>query len=314
MHRLPKDGEKGKTPSVQKLMRDSRSPEAERRVQLTFRKFSIFSYLALTAIVLAGAELLRLTRPPLDLASGTSAVEWNPAAAEPVVDPRARLAGAWRLRAADSRIGGISGLAIEGGRLLALTDGGMLVRLPRPPGAGTAAISPLPTVAGDPARKIGRDSEALMRDPDGRGWWVAFEQRHQLILYDQDFRRAIRAVPIADPGFRDNRGIEALSGARGVTWHPEASGIADAATLDDGTVLLLRRRFGLGGFEATVDGLSGGPLRLPLRGLDNAEGLAAEMLEDGTIRLWIVTDNDFSRRRRTLLVAVDLRQAAAAAD
>jgi hypothetical protein len=39
---------------------------------------------------------------------------------------------------------------------------------------------------------------------------------------------------------------------------------------------------------------------------DNFEGLAAQPLEDGTLRLWIVSDDNFSNLQRTLLYAFDV--------
>ena len=40
--------------------------------------------------------------------------------------------------------------------------------------------------------------------------------------------------------------------------------------------------------------------------VDNFEGIAAQELADGTTRLWIISDNNFSPRQRTLLMAFDL--------
>ena len=145
-----------------------------------------------------------------------------------------------------------------------------------------------------------------MRDPDGRGWWVAFEQRHQLIRYDRTFSEALQRIDILEPSFRRNRGIEALSSDGGIRWYSESSGVSDATSLADGRALLLRRETGLGGFAARITGPDALEFALPLGPLDNAEGVAAESLPGGAIRLWIVTDNDFRPWRRTLVVAVDL--------
>ena len=46
--------------------------------------------------------------------------------------------------------------------------------------------------------------------------------------------------------------------------------------------------------------------QLPLGPLDNAEAIAGEAKPGGGVRLWIMTDDDFSKRRPTLLMAVDL--------
>ena len=284
-------------------MRDSRCRDAERVVQPAFRKSSIFSSLALALMVLAMALWLRANRPPLDISPANLPIRWIPEDLGKLGDRRARIAGAWRLEAGDRRVGGFSGLAVDHGRLLGLTDGAMLVWLPIPPFAGAGVIRPLPVVAGDPRTKIGRDSEALARAGDG--WWVAFEQKHQLIRYDRDFRRAVQRVPIKGRGFRANRGIEALSAAQRLVAYPERTGISDSAAIADGRVVFLKRRFGILGFRSSVAGLDGAAITLPLAWLDNPEGLAAQSLPGGGTRLWVITDNDQRRWKRTLLMAID---------
>jgi len=48
-------------------------------------------------------------------------------------------------------------------------------------------------------------------------------------------------------------------------------------------------------------------LRLePRHGTDNVEGIALQRREDGSLRLWLVSDDNFSSRQRTLLYAFDL--------
>ncbi len=289
---------------MQRLMPDSHFCDAERVVQRAFSKSSIFSGLAIALIVLAMAAWLRSNRPPLDLSPAMTTVRWIPADLPALADQRARFAGAWRLAASDPRVGGFSGLAMDRGRLLGLTDSGMLVSLTRPPSAGTALIRPLPVVPGNPLTKIGRDSEALASAAGG--WWVAFEQKHQLIRYDREFRRAVGRILIEKRSFRDNRGIEAVSAGRRLTAFPESTGISDAVAIPDGRTVILKRRFGLPGFTSGIGGLAGGDISLPLAPLDNPEGLAAELLDGGATRLWVITDNDQKRWRRTLLVAIDV--------
>jgi hypothetical protein len=286
-------------------MPDSTFRNAERLVQPMFRKSSIFSGLVLAALIMLGQWWLRHHRPPLDLSVAAATVEWIPAPIASIEDSRLRLAGAWALKTSDPRIGGISGLAIDGDRLLVLTDGGMIARLPLPPAAGTATLRPLPAVSGNPRTKIGRDSEAVMRDPRGH-WWVAFEQRHQLIRYDSGFSRALERIAIPATDFRPNRGVEALSAKGGLSWYAESTGVSDAATLPDGREILLRRRPSFAGFAASLAGPWEGEIAVPLGPLGNAEGLAIQPLGDGASRLWIATDNDFRRWRPTMLVAIDL--------
>ena len=287
-------------------MPDSRCRKAERVVQRMFSKSNIISGLALALMVLAMAHWLRSNRPPLDLSPATAAVRWIPDGSAKLANGKARIAGAWRLEASDPGIGGFSGLAIDRGRLLGLTDSGMLVWLPLPPGPGTAVVRPLPAVAGNPRTKIGRDSEALARAGDG--WWVAFEQKHQLIHYDPDFRSATRRIPLGRPGFRPNRGVEAISLAGRLIAYPEISGVSDAVVTDDGRTVLLRRRFGLSGFTASISGMGGADVPLRLAPLDNPEGLASQPLPAGGTRLWVITDNDQRRWQPTLLMAIDVPQ------
>ncbi|QIK96815.1 esterase-like activity of phytase family protein [Sphingomonas sp. HDW15A] len=232
----------------------------------------------MAALILATAHWLRTNRPPLDLRPGTAAVRWEAADVGPMRHPKARLAGAWELKSDDPHAGGFSGLALDRGRLLVLTDEGMLIWLPTPGHDGNATLRPLPAVSGNPRTKIGRDSEALMRDPGGRGWWVAFEQRHQLIHYDDSFEKALERVDVARPEFRRNRGVEALSSDGGIRWYAESSGVSDAASLAAGGTLFLRRRAGPAGFSARVTGPGDLDIALPVGPLDNAEGLAVESL------------------------------------
>jgi hypothetical protein len=46
--------------------------------------------------------------------------------------------------------------------------------------------------------------------------------------------------------------------------------------------------------------------QLPLGRLANMEGMTAERLPGGAIRLWLISDDNFQRPMRTLLVAIDL--------
>ena len=271
-----------------------------------FRKTGLFSSLVLAAAIVAAEAWHRSHRRPLDLSPARVAVRYEPVAIGTIAGP-ARLVGAWRVRASDGRFGGVSGLAIDRGQLLALSDAGMLLWLDRPGMAHPAVtIRALPAVPGPANRKIGRDSEALLRDPAGRGWWVAFEQFHSVVLYDSAFERLLKRIPIFNSAFTDNHGIEALAANHGrVRWLAESTEASDAALLPDGTTILLKRRIGLTGVSSWLE-RDGKRLALPLHWSDNPEALTAEPLPNGGIRLWIMTDNDLRAWRRTLLVAIDL--------
>ena len=232
---------------------------------------------------------------------------------------------AWRLSAPDRRFGGLSALAVERGNLVALTDSGVVVRF-APPGAGLRlriALHDLPGGPGTPLGKWARDSESLIADPRGRGWWVAFENRHSLWLFDRDFSKTLEERPL-EVDWSSNRGGEAMvAGETGVMVLPEnggpavggamiaPTGTADATRLADGRLVLLVRRIGLYGFDNQVwiSAVAGKPARriaLDLGALDNMEGIAAAPLPGGGTRLWIVSDDNFRPWMRTLLVALEL--------
>lgn len=248
-----------------------------------------------------------------------------PARAEQVL-ARPGLA-AWKLSAPDPRFGGLSALAIERGRMIAITDSGVVLRF-APPRRGDStfplALHDLPDGPGSADRKWTRDSEALLADHAGRGWWVAFENRHSLWLFDRSFSRAIERR-FLDVDWSANGGGEAvLAGPGGaIMVLPEGggravggamvvpTGTADAARLPDGRAVLLVRRMTPRGFATWLHIAAGAgrPARriaVDHAPLDNMEGIAVEPLGGGAIRLWIVSDDNFRASMRTVLVALDL--------
>ena len=299
-------------------MNDSTRLKPERRLQPMFSKGKFFSSLAL-ALPIFAAALWHIRQPsrwpaPDRVVSGR--------AVEVALGSGTR---GWRLTAPDQRFGGLSALAVDGEALVALTDSGVVVRF-APPVAGAPlriALHDLPGGPGNPLRKSSRDSESLLRDPDGRGWWVGFENRHSLWLFDDGFSRVLakRRLPVHWPV---NRGGEALAwSGKGPMALPEnggpavggpvtaPAGTADATRLADGRLVLLVRRITLGGFDTQlwVGAGAGKPaqrLALDLGALDNMEGIAAMPLPGGGTRLWIVSDDNFRPWMRTLLGAVDL--------
>ena len=243
-----------------------------------------------------------------------------------------RIAGAWRLTSDEPRLGGVSALAIDRGAFVALTDSGVVIRLPKPNrGRQVAEFRDLPAGPGWARTKAGRDSEALARDVTGRGWWVAFENRHAAWLFDGDFSRVKRRIGLGGLGWRANKGVEgALSTGSGLTLFPEGGDelvqvgkrgieritltnpygrLADVTVLPDGRIMVLARSFSPAGFSARLLLLEGTKLApiatLRLGRLDNPEAIAAETLPGGATRLWVMTDNDYRRRVPTLLVALD---------
>jgi len=298
-------------------------------VQQWFIKFKFFS--GLIAAVLGFAAWLREWPNRVELGDATSRGQAVAVALEgPLVAPvgAGRL---WRLTARDPRLGGVSGLGTDGRDLIALTDWGVVVRF-APPVVATQPINfqfrNLPGGPGPPHRKAWRDSESLLRDPGGRGWWVGFETRHSLWLFDPSFSRALGQRRLRTD-WRRNKGAEALVAASsgqifalpenggpalapGGAQGPLAPrGTADATRLPDGRLALLVRRITARGFvsEVRISGRAGLPalrLRLPLGALANAEAIAATPGRGGGTRLWIATDNNNKPWMRTYLLALDL--------
>ncbi|HEU5285223.1 MAG TPA: esterase-like activity of phytase family protein [Sphingomicrobium sp.] len=305
----------------------------EREVQPKFR----IRELAAGLLLLAAIALwdLALARIPNRAEFGWRAarIEARPLRLDSRAFAPLRLAGAWELTSADPRFGGVSALAIDRGRLLALTDSGALVRFS--PRRQMAIIGELPGGPGDARFKRYRDSEALVRDPLGRGWWVAFENRHQLWLYDPGFRRALRRIDLGKRGWRANRGIEGavaeggalllvheegnhvlrVAGSRARTLPIAHAGgrISDAAAIGAGRSIAVERRASPIGFRNALVILErsgsgyrfGRRVALPLGPLDNVEAVAVERRAGGGLRLWLMTDDNFQPPLRTLLIALD---------
>jgi hypothetical protein len=315
-------------------MRDSGSTDAERRMQLKFSIRALGGALALLAAILLFQRWLNTIPDRAELGRRDARIAFRPVPLDPAGFAPLRLAGAWKLTSDDPRFGGVSGLAVDGGRLLALTDSGVLIRFK--PLERRAEIRELPDGPGDGGFKRNRDSEALVRDPAGRGWWVAFENHHELWLYDPGFRRAIQRLALGDRGWRANRGVEGIAteGAN-LLLFPEIPGtvlrvagtrvrtmpvanargrISDAVAIGPGRFLAIERRPTPLGFRnalVTVEGRRSGyrfgrPLGLGLGASDNVEAIAVEPLPGGRRRLWLMTDDNGQPPLRTLLIALEL--------
>ena len=316
-------------------MPDSPLNEAERGLQHPFMKSNLFNGLLVAGVVLTTYLPIRALPDRASLPERTVMLKFEavglPQAAGPL-----RVAGAWEMGADDRRFGGLSGLALDGSGFLAVSDLGAVVRFDPPWSARPRVIlSDLADGPGSSGRKTSRDAESLARDPRGRGWWIGYEQRHSLWLYDDEVHEARAAIALNRPDWWRNRGVEGLVphgdgllalaengreairvSASGAWWVAvEGDGdIADAALAPDGSIWVLLRSKGFGGIRQAIapllPGRSGyrvGPgWPVPKRALDNYEGLAIAPRPNGGWRFWLVTDDGHRVRARTLLVALDL--------
>lgn len=333
-------GKRGKTPPDEGVMPDLNATEAERPWQGWF-----------TLRTLAGCILLllaineanwRLIRP-------SQRVEYGPRSAilhfAPVpLGSGPLVAGAWEVTSADPRFGGLSALALDGEELVALTDAGAVIRFPRPrSGAVPAHIREVPGGPRTPWLKANRDIEALVADPAGRGWWAAFEYAGELWLFDRQFRRSLERIEIGSFGRSGNAGIEGLAANRGdLLLFAETGGkvvrlsgssarieriagararVSAAASLAPGRILVIERKLTPLGFRNALVELAGAPggyrrlwaLPIPAGPLDNFEGLAIDR-SGGRTRLWLVSDDNFQKPFRTVVLALDLQPATGSSD
>ena len=316
-------------------MPDSPLNRAEQGLQRSLMKLRIFNGLLMAAAVgLCYLPIHALPdRRPMPPASVS--LTYRPIQLVPV-GGRLRLAGAWVLEAGDRRFGGLSALAIDDGEFVAVSDRGAVARFPLPrAGQHSVALSDLREGPGRFGKKMTRDAESLALDPQGRGWWVGYEQSHSLWLYDQSFGRAVVGIDLKRRDWRDNRGAEGLlvrdgrllalgengrdairvgpGGAQLLRLHADGD-IADAARAPDGGGWVLLRKKGLAGISQSIaplvrthDGYRVGPAwPVPKGPFDNMEGMAIEPRANGKWRFWLISDDGHRVMARTLLVALEL--------
>jgi hypothetical protein len=316
-------------------MPDSALNEAERGLQHSFMKSRFFNGLLMAVAVLAAYLPMWGLPDRRQFPPRTIALNFQPVAL-PVTRSPLRLAGAWVMTADDRRFGGLSALAVDGKRFVAVSDLGAVLNFDPPSAAHPLVLlTDLVEGPGPVGRKTSRDAESLARDPGGRGWWVGYEQRHSLWLYDRGFRHALAAIRIDRPEWWPNRGIEGLvadgdgllalaeNGREAIMVRADGqvvagleagAEIADAARALDGSTWLLLRSKGLDGIRQEIaplvgsaDGYRIGPKwPLPKAALDNYEGMAIARRPGGGLRFWLVSDDGHRLKARTLLVALDL--------
>ncbi|MDP9422147.1 MAG: esterase-like activity of phytase family protein [Pseudomonadota bacterium] len=297
-------------------------------------KSAVFNGLIMILVVAAAYLAIRQLPARAALPPASVVLSYQPVDLAVAAAPL-RLAGAWQLKVADRRFGGISSLTIDRGRFLAVSDRGSVARFD-PPGAQNpqAWVADLRDGPGPWGRKWARDAESLVEDPHGRGWWVGFEQHHSLWLYDRGFRSALATIDLDRPDWWNNRGAEGLLAEDGrllvigengreamriesnqVERVPLQVGadLAEAATAPDGSSWLLLRSKGWQGISQSIapllrvgSGYRAGPgMPLPKGMFDNYEGMAIEPRPGGGWRFWLISDDGHRIMARTLLVALD---------
>lgn len=317
-------------------MRDHRLNVAERRLQHWFSK------LLITGVFLLLVSDSRLEWPDREsMPERLALLRFEPLSLSDDAGPGVTVTGAWKVSADDPRFGGLSGLAVlDGAMLLAVTDSGVLIDLPKPGARPVARLRDLMGGPGYPTFKKYRDAEALRlrRDPiapETNSLEISFEQRHSLFEFSREGRLLGRTnLPGAD--WPDNKGVEALTldgednlllipegGRQVLTGRPDQltrkplagakGGIAEAVRFPGGRIVVAIREVGVTGLTNRLAWLEreGAGYRLtpfatlPLGLLDNVEGLAAEPAPGGGTVLWAVTDND--GWRRTLLLRMMIK-------
>lgn len=186
-----------------------------------------------------------------------------------------RYRGGWVLTGGARRFGGISSLTIQDGRMVLLSDTGVVIRF-RFAGTGVQpdyAEFPLPAVpGGGRLRKASRDSESSTWDPVSRHVWAGFESRNEIWRYTAGFGAADGHVaPAAMADWPGNEGAEAMVRLRDGRFLV----FAETKTRDDGSHLVLL-------FPG--DPVAGAtPIRFGLRGPDGFSPTDAVQLPDGRV-------------------------------
>jgi len=254
-------------------------------------------------------------------------------------------AGGWELTSSEPNFGGLSGIEVlRSGNLLTVSDSGAFVWISMEDGApsGGGDIAYMRGDDGQPlSGKRDSDSEGLVFE-NGLAL-VSFERDHRVLAYDLEgcggaARGAlVGKLPdeLAGERLAPNRGAEALSlsadghltfvyetgpGGALPTGRLYGNGDAVFGDLVDGpdgyayvgrdeaggqTAHLFRSYSPLSGNRNIIRfGTQEARLSKPLA-VDNFEGIAIADLPGGGQRLYIISDDNFSKTQRTLLMAFD---------
>lgn len=121
-----------------------------------------------------------------------------------------RYVAGWVLTSDDRRFGSISAIHVEGGRITAAGDRGIIFRFSVPgTGPPRVGIAPLTEGPGTLADNVERDTESMA--VLGGDAWLGYENSNQIWRYRRaDWRAAGWAAPALMRGWPANRGAEAM--------------------------------------------------------------------------------------------------------
>ena len=253
--------------------------------------------------------------------------------------PSVKFIGGWHLTSTDTEFGGLSGLdLVPSGNLLAVSDKGHFITLE--PGTNEATIMPLLDANGKSlVGKTSGDAEGLAYK-DGLVF-VSFERNHRILAYNLE-RCGVAAQGQFFAGSPEkllktrlsaNDGAESLdvtiNGRIRAGYETLINDASPLVSFDDTGEPLVeidyiptKADFKLVGADdgyllfRAYDPEKGnrniirGPaiefeLAPPLN-VDNFEGITAEKTKSGTTRLYLVSDDNFSDRQRTLLYVFEI--------
>jgi hypothetical protein len=262
--------------------------------------------------------------------------------------------GGWALASDHRYFGGLSALDARSGEFIALSDVGAIVRFRQEPDGRFVgrSLAPLPKGCSRNNQKADQDSESLARrTPDGEVW-AGIESVNMICKFDATLARTIAArKPTSMQQWPRTGGTEGVTWLRDGRFAafaeqavddgpltpvavfagdptqpgtpvqtmafraPKGFRPCDAATLPDGRILVLNRRFAFPyHFSAILVIVDPAQLKasaiiegkeiarfVPPVITDNLEAIAIESTTDGPI-IWIASDDNFSGLQQNVLL------------
>jgi len=282
---------------------------------------------------------------PIDIA--VKPVELGaPGDVEQALPSDVKFVGGWHLTAKSPDFGGLSGLdRMENGDLLAVSDKGTFFRIGMANGApdGRGEMSPMLDVEGKKlSGKRNADAEGLAYH-DGLAL-VSFERNHRVLAFDLVGCEGVaRGAPLSElPNQLAGQSIKPNSGAEALWLRPDGGLTVGYETVIDhhASLLTLDSQGGVLGDPVLIKvpemfklvGASGAAflmraysakdgnrneIRITDQGVefrlasplnvDNFEGINLTEIDETLRRLYIISDDNFSGRQRTLLYAFDIK-------